>query len=261
MYSGRKSISLDCNEDVLRKWLLGHLHIIQAKALAANLVLPIVYVEKIQAVPDSSPNEINLIGESLLIATIKYLDDKGNRLKYIQLLIDRGADINFQDKRERRTALMYTCIEDNRTDEGLMIAKSKNCNFDVQDRLGNTALMYAAMKGRDELMNFMVDALAKGWSLSVLQLTNCMGHTAEDLAIRNGHHRCARIVQTQRLHLLACLNRQIGMVGQTGCRYWDAFAAIYKCIDKWKPRQRRKSADPRSFRLLQTKPTVRKNSM
>lgn len=24
-----------------------------------------------------------------------------------------------------------------------------------------------------------------------------MGHTAEDLAIRNGQHRCARIVQTQ----------------------------------------------------------------
>lgn len=35
------------------------------------------------------------------------------------------------------------------------------CNFHAQDRLGNTALMYAAMKGRDELMNFMVDTLAK----------------------------------------------------------------------------------------------------
>ncbi|VDN88515.1 unnamed protein product [Brugia pahangi] len=57
--------------------------------------------------------------------------------------------------------------------------------------------MYAAMKGRDELMNFMVDTLAKGWSLAALQLTNCMGHTAEDLAIRNGQHRCARMVQTQ----------------------------------------------------------------
>ncbi|EJW77863.1 hypothetical protein WUBG_11229, partial [Wuchereria bancrofti] len=59
-----------------RKWLLGHLHTIQAKALASNLDLPKIYKEKIQAVPDSNPNEINLNGESLLIATIKYLDDK-----------------------------------------------------------------------------------------------------------------------------------------------------------------------------------------
>uniref|UniRef100_A0A0R3RL12 ANK_REP_REGION domain-containing protein n=1 Tax=Elaeophora elaphi TaxID=1147741 RepID=A0A0R3RL12_9BILA len=248
MQSRRKSMCPDDNE--IRKWTLSHLHTIQAKALAANLALPQIYKDKIQAVPDSSPNEINLNGESLLIATMKYLDDKRNRAK-----------INFQDKRERRTALMYACIEDNRIEEGLLIAKIGDCNFHAQDRLGNTVLMYAAMKGRDELMNFMVDTLAKGWSLAALQLTNCMGHTAEDLAIRNGHHRCARMVQTQRLHLLACLNRQMGMVGQIGCRYWGAFATIYKCVDKWKPRQRRKSVDPRSFRFVQTKPIVRKKSM
>ncbi|EJW73161.1 hypothetical protein WUBG_15934 [Wuchereria bancrofti] len=51
----------------------------------------------------------------------------------------------------------------------------------------------------------------------------------------------------------------MGMVGQIGCRYWGAFAAIYKCVDKWKPRQRRKSVDPRSFRFLQAKQSVRKN--
>ncbi|VDM12761.1 unnamed protein product [Wuchereria bancrofti] len=53
----------------------------------------------------------------------------------------------------------------------------------------------------------------------------------------------------------------MGMVGQIGCRYWGAFAAIYKCVDKWKPRQRRKSVDPRSFRFLQAKQSVRKKSM
>ncbi|VDM92895.1 unnamed protein product [Litomosoides sigmodontis] len=196
MQSGKKWTTCSDDDDI-RKWLIGHLHTIQAKALAANFVLPRIYDEKIRAVPDSSPNEVNLNGESLLIATIKYIKEKGSRLKYIQLLIDHGADINFQDKRERRTALMYACIEDNRTEEGLLIAKTNGCNYHAQDRLGNTALMYAAMKGRDELMNFMVDMLAKGWSLAALQLTNCVGHTAEDLAIRNKQHRCARIVQTQ----------------------------------------------------------------
>lgn len=46
MQSGKKLICPD--DDDIRKWLLGHLHIIQAKALAANLALPQIYKEKIQ---------------------------------------------------------------------------------------------------------------------------------------------------------------------------------------------------------------------
>lgn len=45
------------------------------------------------------------------------------------------------------------------------------CNFHAQDRLGNTALMYAAMKGRDELMNFMVDTLAKVFQILFIEIS------------------------------------------------------------------------------------------
>ncbi|VDN87427.1 unnamed protein product [Brugia pahangi] len=86
MQSGKKSICSDDGDT--RKWLLGHLHIIQAKALASNLDLPKIYKEKIEAVPDSNPNEINLNGESLLIATIKYLDDKENRVRCVFIIIN-----------------------------------------------------------------------------------------------------------------------------------------------------------------------------
>ncbi|VDK75545.1 unnamed protein product [Litomosoides sigmodontis] len=48
----------------------------------------------------------------------------------------------------------------------------------------------------------------------------------------------------------------MGMVGKIGCRYWGAFAAVYKCVDKWKPRQRRKSINPQSFRFLQAKQAI-----
>lgn len=46
MQSNMKSIPSE--DDSIRKWLLGHLHIIQAKALAENLELPKIYKEKIQ---------------------------------------------------------------------------------------------------------------------------------------------------------------------------------------------------------------------
>lgn len=57
-------------------------------------------------------------------------------------------------------------------------------------------------------------------------------NTAEDLAIRNGHHRCARMVQAQRLHMVSCLNRQLDMLGRIGCKQWRAFATVYKCAEK-----------------------------
>ncbi|VDM40986.1 unnamed protein product [Toxocara canis] len=169
-------------------------------------------------------NELNAFGEPLLIAVIKYLESKEDRMKYLKLLLDNGANVNAQDMRDKRTALMYACIEDSRTDEGHLLMNTRGCNFKLQDRLGNTALMYAAMKGRDELMIGMINELSKGWGLSALQMKNCMGNTAEDLAIRNSHHR---------LHMLSCLNRQMDMAGRLGSRQWCAFTTLYKCVDKW----------------------------
>ncbi|VDN58811.1 unnamed protein product [Dracunculus medinensis] len=153
-------------------------------------------------------------------------------IKYLKLLLNNGAKINDQDRREKRTALMYACLEDSRTDEGIILLNMKNCKIQIQDRLGNTAVMYAAMKGRNELMEEIIRHLSMEWSLAALQLKNCMGHTAEDLAIRNGNHRCARIVQSQRLHMLSCMNHQLIMMGRIGCRHWGAFTALYKCADK-----------------------------
>lgn len=46
MQSGKKWVGSD--DDDIRRWLLGHLHTIQAKALAANFALPRIYDEKIK---------------------------------------------------------------------------------------------------------------------------------------------------------------------------------------------------------------------
>ncbi|KHN77538.1 Ankyrin repeat domain-containing protein 34B [Toxocara canis] len=241
-----------------RAFLMTRLHTLQAKVLTSNLRIPSSFRAKLEAF---DANELNAFGEPLLIAVIKYLESKEDRMKYLKLLLDNGANVNAQDMRDKRTALMYACIEDSRTDEGHLLMNTRGCNFKLQDRLGNTALMYAAMKGRDELMIGMINELSKGWGLSALQMKNCMGNTAEDLAIRNSHHRCARLVQAQakRLHMLSCLNRQMDMAGRLGSRQWCAFTTLYKCVDKWKPRQRRKSVDARFLTVHQQR--ERKASM
>ncbi|VDD91433.1 unnamed protein product [Enterobius vermicularis] len=128
---------------------------------------------------------------------------------------------------------MYACILDDCTEEGLLLINKKECNLMLQDRLGNTALMYAALKGREELTDRMAMTLSRSWGLSAIQLKNCMGHTAEDLALRNKHFRCARMLQAQRLHMLACLNKQMILAGQVGCRQWHAFTSVFKCIEKY----------------------------
>ena len=39
--------------------------------------------------------------------------------------------------------------------------------------------------------------MARDWCWSVVQVKNIVGNTAEELAIRNKKHRCARILQVR----------------------------------------------------------------
>jgi len=222
-------------------WLMDRLHTLQARVLTANLKLPASFRQKLEAL---DINEINpMSGESLLIAAVRQLRAPADRQKYVRMLLDAGIDPNLTDAKEHRTALMYTCLEPDRLESGSMILKTKGINLQKQDRLGNTAVMYAAMKGREVMLSEMVEFISKEWGLSLLQMKNCMGLTAEELAIRNEHHRCARMVQSQRLHMMSCMNRQLDMVGKVGSKQWCAFATVFRCIDKWKPKQRRRSEE------------------
>ena len=68
----------------------------------------------------------------------------------------------------------------------------KNVDLTAQDRLGNTALMYAAIYGHSKIVNLLVDELTRRWSFDVFRVKNCMGHTAESLARKNGRVECAK---------------------------------------------------------------------
>uniref|UniRef100_A0A0N5ABE1 ANK_REP_REGION domain-containing protein n=1 Tax=Syphacia muris TaxID=451379 RepID=A0A0N5ABE1_9BILA len=218
----------DAADDV-HQWLLHRLHALQAKVLTSNLQLPNGYKQQSEVDID----ELSKDDESLLTLTLKHVAKENNRYEYVKLLIANDINVNVQDKREKRTALMHACIQDDCENEAVLIINSKNCNLMLQDRLGNTALMYAALKGREMLTDEMAMLLSKSWGLSAIQLKNCMGNTAEDLAIRNKHFRCARMLQAQRLHMLACLNKQMILAGQIGSRQWHAFTSVLKCLEKF----------------------------
>lgn len=60
------------------------------------------------------------------------------------------------------------------------------------DRLGNTALMYAAIFGQKSIVALLVTSLTKQWSFDLFRAKNLMGYTAEQLAAKNGHYTCAK---------------------------------------------------------------------
>ncbi|MFH4976077.1 hypothetical protein AB6A40_002786 [Gnathostoma spinigerum] len=223
------------------EWVMPRLRTLQAKILTAGLQLPTKFRLRLEMF---DVNERNNEGESLLIATVKYLRDKSDRIKFMQLLLSNDADINFQGRRDLKTALMHACSIADRDEEGIMLLRIKDCNLSLQDYLGNTALMYAALNGREILMEHMVDTLTKSFGFSALKLVNCVGNTAEDLAIRNGHHKCARIIQAKRLHMLSCLQRQMNMIGLVSSRHWKCYTAVYKCAERWKKERKKSSQLP-----------------
>ncbi len=51
--------------------------------------------------------------------------------------------------------------------------------------------MYATINGSVKIVNMLVHELSRRWSFDVFRVRNCMGHTAESLAKKNGRYDCA----------------------------------------------------------------------
>ncbi|MFH4983092.1 hypothetical protein AB6A40_009801 [Gnathostoma spinigerum] len=99
------------------KWMKHGLHILQERALVGTHV-PRHLQEKLR---DFDVNALNTIGETLMMSVLRYIDDTSQRQKYLRLLIDNKADVNVQDRKEKRTALMHACVMESRTPEGTII--------------------------------------------------------------------------------------------------------------------------------------------
>lgn len=119
-----------------------------------------------------------------LISSI-LLPDSHTRCEFVELLLQRGANVNRQDG-DGRTALSYAC------ERGLLepvkILVRNNADPEIVDAWGNTALMYAAVAGHSPVVEFLVRAF-KRLGLQI-DRQNKVGNSAVEVAKLLGHTGC-----------------------------------------------------------------------
>ncbi|XP_053701213.1 ankyrin repeat domain-containing protein 63 [Synchiropus splendidus] len=117
------------------------------------------------------------------------LQDPGTRAKFTQLLLEKGAKVNCQDE-DGRTALSLACELGHL--DAVKILVQFNADPDVTDAWGNSALMYAAYSGHNQVLEFLVRAF-KRLGLR-MDRTNNNGHSAIEVANFFGHSQCVQIL-------------------------------------------------------------------
>ncbi|XP_036438508.1 uveal autoantigen with coiled-coil domains and ankyrin repeats-like [Colossoma macropomum] len=130
-----------------------------------------------------------------LISSV-FLPDSHARSKFMNLLLQRGANVNQQDE-SGRTALSYAC-EKGYLDAVKMLVRN-NADPEMADAWGNTALMYAAVAGHSLVVEFLVRAF-KRLGLQI-DRPNKVGNSAVEVAKYLGHTKC--------LSALMCSSRKI----------------------------------------------------
>ncbi|XP_007230427.3 ankyrin repeat domain-containing protein 63 [Astyanax mexicanus] len=117
------------------------------------------------------------------------LQDPGTRSKFTHLLLEKGADVNSRDE-HGRTALSLACELGHL--DAVKILVQFNADPEVTDTWGNSALMYAAYGGHNQILEFLMRAF-KRFGLK-LDHTNQAGHSAVQVAEYLGHTQCVQVL-------------------------------------------------------------------
>lgn len=125
-----------------------------------------------------------------LISSI-LLPEGHTRCKFVELLLQRGASVNRQD-RDGRTALSYAC-ENGYLDAVKMLVRN-NADPEIVDTWGNTALMYAVVAGHAPVVGFLVRAF-KRLGLQI-DRQNKVGNSALKIAQFLGHTECICVLRS-----------------------------------------------------------------
>ncbi|MBA3954475.1 ankyrin repeat domain-containing protein [Candidatus Dependentiae bacterium] len=112
-----------------------------------------------------SDNRLPLIS----VVNFRKPEKRADAAALVQLLIERGANLEDTDLSDKRTALHDAATDDNMTLAQLLVNKGAGLN--PQDRNGYTPLMLAAQTGSQEVFNFL---LSKGANVAK---KNKMGQT------------------------------------------------------------------------------------
>ncbi|OCT77731.1 hypothetical protein XELAEV_18028826mg [Xenopus laevis] len=107
------------------------------------------------------------------------------RQRYLQLLLDKGAEVNSRD-RAGRTALSYSCERGHLAEVKTLV--QHGADPELPDLWGNTALIYAAVSGHAPVLDF----LSRAFKRLGLQINraNRVGNSALDVARYLGYQDC-----------------------------------------------------------------------
>ncbi|KAM5165549.1 uncharacterized protein ACMZJ9_007979 [Mantella aurantiaca] len=111
------------------------------------------------------------------------------RQRYMQLLLERGAEVNNRD-RAGRTALSYSCERGHLQEVKLLV--QHGADPELPDLWGNTALIYATVSGHALVLDF----LARAFKRLGLQIdrVNRVGNSALDVARYLGFKDCEHVL-------------------------------------------------------------------
>ncbi|KAJ1104440.1 hypothetical protein NDU88_001852 [Pleurodeles waltl] len=126
----------------------------------------------------------------LMFATC--LPEADMRLKFIRLLLDNGAEVNWQDE-GGRTALSQACELGHL--EAVKLLVQFNADPEIPDQSGNSPLMFAASCGHSAVLDFLLKSF-KRLGLCV-DRTNQAGQSALQVASALGHGDCVQMLSAR----------------------------------------------------------------
>lgn len=148
---------------------------------------------------ESGTEDVNKTDENKQTALTKaiFLPDKMHRTRYkiVKILLEHGARVNTAD-REGRTALMWACIRgQENVVRKILDVSILDLDLNGGDQYGNTALFYAASSGQVNTVKRLVTAL-KRFGLDI-DKKNAHGMTPILEATKQGHDLCAQVLMTE----------------------------------------------------------------
>lgn len=148
---------------------------------------------------ESFTEDVNKVDENRQTALMKaiFLPDTMHRTRYkiVKILLDHKARVNVVD-REGRTALMWACIRgQENVVRKILDVSILDLDLNGGDKYGNTALFYAAASGQVSTVKRLVTAL-KRFGLDI-DKKNAQGMTPILEATKRGHDECAQVLMTE----------------------------------------------------------------
>uniref|UniRef100_A0A0M3I7X7 ANK_REP_REGION domain-containing protein n=1 Tax=Ascaris lumbricoides TaxID=6252 RepID=A0A0M3I7X7_ASCLU len=212
------------------RWLRARLDDLRMKTILdqkTDLHLP----QKLEkSFTEFNSDERNIRGETLIISVIRYEPDKANQIRNINMLVRSGCDLSQPDSKHLRTPLMVACLMRNDAIAHHLI--THNANLTAADKMGNTALMYAAMYSQSSLVSYLAEELSKRWALDAFRAKNRMGYTAETLARKNERYMFSmyEMLKKQRLKIVKRLRDYVTSNLKYSPEFasWKRFVCLYR---------------------------------